>query len=319
MIKQAVDDRKLIDDPFPRRLKWPRWRVPPADPFSAEERSRIIAWFRKKQYVSHSRQVPRASYPAFAHCLFWAGLRPSEAAGLQWQDVDLEGARLHVQRSRHLYEYGAPKTLSADRRPLGRVVPRDRARPRLFAATALDARDARVHNDPGSTASPSNRRRSLHATGTRASEPSTSGCEASTVRRIRSSRRASTSGCGSRGWRVRRESATRPYDGTMGSGCRLKGRANWRSSRRRSRAFHASGDEQHKAAESQSEKTCEEGDLNPKTATYSRGFSWLRWSGVVTCGRQLCLPGTISGAVRERRGARDAAGFPAEGAALATG
>ena len=47
--------------------------------------------------------------------LFWTRLRPSEAAGLQWQDVDVDGARLHVQRSRHLYEYGEPKTLSADR------------------------------------------------------------------------------------------------------------------------------------------------------------------------------------------------------------
>jgi len=29
--------------------------------------------------------------------------------------MDLDAARLHVQRSRHLYEDGAPKTESADR------------------------------------------------------------------------------------------------------------------------------------------------------------------------------------------------------------
>src|SRR5262245_12891454 len=42
-------------------------------------------------------------------------MRPSEASGLQWGDVDLCSGRFHVQRSRHLYEYGAPKTASAER------------------------------------------------------------------------------------------------------------------------------------------------------------------------------------------------------------
>jgi integrase len=56
-----------------------------------------------------------SAYHAYVHTLFWTGLRPSEASGLQWRDVDLRGGRLHVQRSRHLYEYGAPKTDSADR------------------------------------------------------------------------------------------------------------------------------------------------------------------------------------------------------------
>jgi integrase len=115
MIQQARDDRRVIDDPFPRRLKWPKWKIPSADPFTGEERSRIIAWFKKKEYTSHNRRVPHPAYPALIHTLFWTGLRPSEAAGLQWQDVDLDGARLHVQRSRHLYEYGEPKTTSADR------------------------------------------------------------------------------------------------------------------------------------------------------------------------------------------------------------
>ena len=54
------------------------------------------------------------SYHAFVHTLFWVGLRPSEAAGLQWQDIDLAHGRLHVQRSRHFYEDGAPKTAAAE-------------------------------------------------------------------------------------------------------------------------------------------------------------------------------------------------------------
>ena len=41
--------------------------------------------------------------------------RPSEAAGLQWGDVDLAERRLHVRRSRYLYVNDDPKTVSARR------------------------------------------------------------------------------------------------------------------------------------------------------------------------------------------------------------
>ena len=51
----------------------------------------------------------------FVYVLFWTGLRPSEAAGLQWQDLDLDRGRLHVRRSRSLWEYGDPKTDGARR------------------------------------------------------------------------------------------------------------------------------------------------------------------------------------------------------------
>jgi integrase len=122
MIQQALDDRVLVQDPFPRKLKWPRWHVPPADPFTDEERERIEVWFREKRFglrpgpgTTRTLLVAHPPYPALVHVLLWTGLRPSEAAGLQWQDIDLERGRLHVQRSRHLYEDGAPKTASADR------------------------------------------------------------------------------------------------------------------------------------------------------------------------------------------------------------
>jgi integrase len=58
---------------------------------------------------------PHPSFHVYVHLLFFSGLRPSEASGLQWRDIDLSRGRLHVSRSRHLYEYGAPKTASADR------------------------------------------------------------------------------------------------------------------------------------------------------------------------------------------------------------
>jgi integrase len=122
MIQQALDDRVLTQDPFPRRLKWPAWQVPPADPFMDEEREQIEAWFCAKRFglrpgpgTTQRRLIAHPPYFALVHLLFWTGLRPSEAAGLQWQDIDLERGRLHVQRSRHLYEDGAPKTASANR------------------------------------------------------------------------------------------------------------------------------------------------------------------------------------------------------------
>jgi integrase len=122
LIGQALDDEALTIDPFPRRLKWPAWKPPGADPFTPEERGQILGWFERKQFglrpgpgSTRTRHRPHPAYHAFVHTLFWTGLRPSEAAGLQWQDLDLQHGRLHVQRSRHLYEDGAPKTATADR------------------------------------------------------------------------------------------------------------------------------------------------------------------------------------------------------------
>jgi len=122
LIAQALDDKALPADPFPRRLKWPKWKPPGADRFTTDARTAILHWFERKRFglrpgpdFTHTSQVPHPSYHAFIHTLFWTGLRPSEAAGLQWQDLDLPHARLHVQRSRHLYEDGAPNTVAADR------------------------------------------------------------------------------------------------------------------------------------------------------------------------------------------------------------
>jgi len=53
--------------------------------------------------------------PIYLHLLFWSGMRPSEAAGLQWHDVDLERGTAEVRRSRHLWTYGEPKTAGARR------------------------------------------------------------------------------------------------------------------------------------------------------------------------------------------------------------
>ena len=119
--KAMLRDARLIDhalaaDPF-EGVTWPRVEVPEADPFAAEERQRILAWFRDKRFGFNAGQAkegprvrPHPPYHAYVHTLFWTGMRPSEAAGLRWSNVDLGRARLTIVRSRHLYEDSARKT-----------------------------------------------------------------------------------------------------------------------------------------------------------------------------------------------------------------
>ena len=117
MIQQAKVDELVTRDIF-AGLRWPRWRPPEPDPFTPDERGRILEWFRTRTYGLPGRGVQRRPHQPFfvyVHLLFWSGMRPSEASGLQVGDLDLKWNRLHVQRSRHLYDDGAPKTLSADR------------------------------------------------------------------------------------------------------------------------------------------------------------------------------------------------------------
>ena len=122
MILQAVEDGEIEYDPFPR-LKWPRAARPEPDPFGPKDVPRIIRWFARARFGFHpgrgpatsDRRRPHLPYFAYVHALFWTGLRPSEASGLEWRDVDLEKATANVRRSYHLGATGAPKTDSAHR------------------------------------------------------------------------------------------------------------------------------------------------------------------------------------------------------------
>jgi integrase len=113
VIPMALEDRVLTASPFPSRMKWPKWRPPAPDPLSPDERDRIGEWFRTRRYGLRRR--PHPPFHAYVTTLFWTGLRPSEASGLEVQDFDVTGGRLHVRQSRHLYEVDEPKTRSAAR------------------------------------------------------------------------------------------------------------------------------------------------------------------------------------------------------------
>lgn len=122
MIRDAREIDSLFDrDPFVG-VRWGRVPVAGPEPFSFDERQRIIVWFRQKRFGFHAGQAadgprlqPHPPYHAFVHFLFWTGARPSEAAGLRWGDVDLEAGVVRIVRSRHLWEDSAPKTAQAAR------------------------------------------------------------------------------------------------------------------------------------------------------------------------------------------------------------
>jgi integrase len=124
MLRQARKDGLLTRERFAdlMELDWPQAAPPQPDPFTAAERQRILTWFATHAFrvpagpgTARYAQRPYPAYHAYLHLLFWSGMRPSEAAGLQWQDIDLTRGTAAIRRSRHLWSYGEPKTASARR------------------------------------------------------------------------------------------------------------------------------------------------------------------------------------------------------------
>jgi integrase len=125
MVRDWCIDADDAPNPFDRlpRGFWPKVTTPPPDPFTAEERDAICDWFAGHHWHVHAARAttghPRVRlhlpYAAMIHLLAWTGMRPSEASGLQWHDVDVAKGIVLVRRSRHLGELAAPKTAAAGR------------------------------------------------------------------------------------------------------------------------------------------------------------------------------------------------------------
>jgi integrase len=94
--------RKLYDRRFIVRQDRGR-ETSEIDPFTDEERDRIIEWFLRN----------RPPYYPFVFFRFWTGTRPSEAIGLRCGDVDLIGRRIRIRRSRVCRHDGPPKLQAA--------------------------------------------------------------------------------------------------------------------------------------------------------------------------------------------------------------
>lgn len=108
ILRDAQVDGVIARNPFedlPRAGFWPRVEVPGPDPFTEEERKRIIAWYHK-----NSRQF----WPFVAFQMHQS-LRPSEATALTWDKIDLNYGTCHVTQSRHLGATNATKTGRARR------------------------------------------------------------------------------------------------------------------------------------------------------------------------------------------------------------
>jgi len=121
MLRQAAADELVTRDVF-AGLTWPEWREPEPAPFTIEEVRRVCEWFARKRFgfpplrgSMGVRRLLHLPFHGYVHTLFWTGLRPSEASGLQWGDIDLARDVLYMRRSYHLYGYNAPKTKNARR------------------------------------------------------------------------------------------------------------------------------------------------------------------------------------------------------------
>jgi len=106
MIRDA--GRRLERNPFndlPNSW-WPRLPQKEPDPFSEQERDKILDYYRNNR--------PFWAY-AFVSFRFWTGTRPSEATALRCGSVDLLNAKARIALSRHLGEENATKTRTSKR------------------------------------------------------------------------------------------------------------------------------------------------------------------------------------------------------------
>jgi integrase len=87
------------------RLKWPKVQKEKPDPFTLDERDRILSWWRENDFF----------YFPWLYTLFHTGMRPSEAAALQWSDLDLERGTISITKSRDMNEDSPPKTEKSNR------------------------------------------------------------------------------------------------------------------------------------------------------------------------------------------------------------
>lgn len=111
---KAAGTEGLVTGKPHSELKWPK-AEPEPDPFSAKERDAIIAYFQRHQ----------PQYMPLVGSVWLAGMRPSEACGLRWGDIDLDTGDVTIARAIASREQTRGKT----RKSLRQI----RVSPRLLA------------------------------------------------------------------------------------------------------------------------------------------------------------------------------------------
>lgn len=99
MWRDAMAEDLVSKNPF-ALLKWPRTARLRPDPFTLEERDRILEYWREHDPF----------YYPYIFTQFHTGMRPSEAAALIWADIDLNAGSIAITRSRNLGTDDATKT-----------------------------------------------------------------------------------------------------------------------------------------------------------------------------------------------------------------
>lgn len=112
MIRDALVKEVITRNPFDHEA-WRTWpesfdveaeEASKADPFSAEERDKLVKQIMDKEWPRNPH------FAGFLLFLLTIGARPSEAAGLQWRDIDLDKKVARIERSYSCGRYGPPKT-----------------------------------------------------------------------------------------------------------------------------------------------------------------------------------------------------------------
>lgn len=106
MIRDAREelDGLALTDPF-SLLRWPRAEVRPPDPYTRDEREKILGYFAERHPF----------YYPWVYTRFWTGMRPSEAAALRLSDFDAVAEKIQIRVSRHRGVDGETKTRGSKR------------------------------------------------------------------------------------------------------------------------------------------------------------------------------------------------------------
>jgi len=102
MWRDAMIENLVEHNPF-ALLQWPRQPKHRPDPFTIEERDKILNWWAEHDFFF---------YP-YVFFQFHTGCRPSETAALTWANI--EAGRVAIRGSLVMGEQGATKTEGADR------------------------------------------------------------------------------------------------------------------------------------------------------------------------------------------------------------